>query len=62
MFREVGGDLFQPVIGGDNFIILSEELFQQGLLVRVKVGPGDSVGDAVIEIQRAMPSFSPRFS
>ena len=51
MHHEVSGQLIQPIIGGDDFVILAQQFFQQGFLIPVEVGLGDGVGDTVIEVE-----------
>ena len=51
MLHEIGGDLVQPVVGGDDFVILAQQLLQQRLLVRVEVGLRDGFGDAVVQVE-----------
>ena len=51
MLHEIVRQLVQPVVGGDDFVILPQQLLQQRLLVRVEFGFLDGVGDAVVEIQ-----------
>ena len=54
---EVGGELVQAVAGGDDFVVLAEQLLQQGFLVRVELGPGDGFGDTVVEIEPGDAEF-----
>ena len=62
MLDKIFGQLVQPVVGRDDFIILAEQLFEQGILIGIEVRLRNGFGDPVIQINRAMPSFSPRFS
>jgi len=47
---EVRSDLVQAIIGGDNLIILAQEVLQQGFLVRIEVCLLDLLGHPVIEV------------
>ena len=60
---EIVRQLVQPVVGGDDLVVLAEQLLQQGRLVGIEVGLLD-LASAMRSFRssRAMPSFSPRFS
>ena len=62
MLYDIFGELVEPVVGRDYLVVFAEQVLQQGLLIRVEVDLLDGVGDSVVEIEAAMPSFSPRFS
>ena len=62
MLDEVVGQLVQTVIGGDDLIVLPQQLLQQHGLVRVEFGLLDLGGDAVVEVQsRDAELFAPVF-
>ena len=51
MLDEIGGDLVQPLVGGDDLVVLPEQLLEQRLLVRVEFGLLDRLGDAVVQVE-----------
>ena len=59
---EVVGQLVQPVVGGDDLVVLAEQLLQQRRLVRVESASSTASAIRSFRSSRAMPSFSPRFS
>ena len=48
---EVLGNLLQPLVGGDDLVVLAQQLLQQGRLIRVEVSLLDLVGDQVVEVE-----------
>ena len=62
MLDEVRGQLVQAVVGGNDFVVLAEQLLQQGCLVRVELSLLNASAMRSLRSSRAMPSFSPRFS
>ena len=47
---EIGRDLVQPLVGGDDLVVLAQQLFEQRLLVGVELGLLDLLRDAVVQI------------
>ena len=54
---EVLGQLVQPVVGRDHFVVLAEQLLQQGLLIRIEVGLLNRIGDPVVQIEASQPQL-----
>ena len=57
MLDKVGRELVQAVAGGNDFVILTEELLEQGFLVWVELGLGDGFGDTVVEVEPGDAEF-----
>ena len=50
MLNEIGRDLVEPLVGGDDLVILAQQLLEQRRLIRVEFGLLDLLGDPVIEV------------
>ena len=48
---EVVGQLVQPIVGGDDLVVLAEQLLQQRGLIRVELGLLDRLGDPVVQVE-----------
>ena len=48
---EIRRDLVEPLVGGDDLVVLAEQLIEQRRLVRVEFGLLDLLGDAVVQIE-----------
>lgn len=59
MFDEVVGEFFQPGIGGDDFVVLAQQLFHKGLLIWLQFGGFDCFADLVVQVRLAMLRASP---
>src|SRR5438128_1093882 len=57
MFDEVGRDLVEPLVGGDDLVILAEKLIEQRGLIRVKFGLLDLRRDPVIQVGACHAEF-----
>ena len=57
MLDEIVSHLVQPMIGGDHFVVLPQQLFQQRLLVRVQFGLGNRFGDSVVQVEPGEAQF-----
>ena len=60
MLDEIVGQLVQTIIGGDDLVVLAEQMFQERLLVRVQVRLFDRIGNPVVQVQaRDAELFTP---
>ena len=50
MIDEIDGDLVQPFVGGDNLVVLAQQLLEQCLLVGIEFCLLDLRRDAVVQI------------
>ncbi len=57
VLHKIGGDFVQSVVGGDDFVILPEQLLQQRFFVRVEICLLDSRSDAVIQVEPRNTEF-----
>jgi hypothetical protein len=58
---EISRDLAEALIGGNDIIILANQLIERRRLVGVEFDFLDFLGNAALRSRRATPSFSPRF-
>jgi hypothetical protein len=62
MLNEIGRDLVEPLVGGDDLVILAEQFIEQRGLIRVEFGLLDLCRNPVIQIRAGDAKLSPRFS
>ena len=48
---EVVRELVEPIVSGDDLVVLAEQSFEQRGLIRVEVGLVDCLGDAIVEVE-----------